>query len=44
VNQFVTTLQLAAVPLPEGAWTGAVGMGLVGYAIAVERRRHRRPG
>jgi hypothetical protein len=43
VNQFVTTLQLAAVPLPEGAWTGAIGMGLVGYAIAVERRRHRRP-
>ena len=39
VNQFVTTLQLAAVPTPEGAWTGAVGMGLVGYAIAVERRR-----
>jgi hypothetical protein len=39
VNQFSTSLQLAAVPLPEGAWTGAAGIGLVAIVLRVRRRR-----
>jgi hypothetical protein len=39
VNQFSTSLQLAAVPLPEAAWAGAAGMGLVALMVRARRRR-----
>jgi hypothetical protein len=37
-NAFTSTLQLAAVPLPESAWTGGAGMGLVALAWRARRR------
>jgi hypothetical protein len=38
VNQFSSSLQLAAVPLPEAAWTGAAGIGLVALVLRARRR------